>query len=272
MSELVHTLDETLERFTLISGSGSEEANTACAMTALSWMRGEAWTDSMPCAHPLIRRNVINANDAATTTAEMRAELVRAGVDGVIDTWWVPTEVIVWALAQAPRDVSVYEQTLAAVRLVGEWKHTKQRPDLAGAYLAGAYLTRAYLAGAYLARADLTRANLTRADLTRANLTDANLADAYLAGAYLAGAYLTRAYLAGAYLARADLTRADLTRADLTDANLTDANLAGADLTRADLTRANLTDANLTGAYRPVDPPEGWQPNEAGLLVREAAQ
>lgn len=54
-SGLVHSVDEALGRFQLITGTGSEHGGTACVMTALSWMTGAAWTDELPCAHPTLR-------------------------------------------------------------------------------------------------------------------------------------------------------------------------------------------------------------------------
>src|SRR4051812_26185643 len=83
------TIDEALNKFALVGGSGgSEETGKACAMTALAWVAGEAWTDRPPCAHRLLASLVIQANDAKGTTLEQRQELVKAGEDGVIDTWW----------------------------------------------------------------------------------------------------------------------------------------------------------------------------------------
>jgi hypothetical protein len=152
-STLAHTADEALARFTLISGAGSEATNQACAMTALAWMAGAAWTARMECAHPLIRQNVIAANDTATTTPEMRAELVRAGVDGVIDTWWIPATEIVWALAQAPKDSTFFDRVLNALRLVGAWKADKERHVLRDAVLRGADLRDADLRDADLSGA-----------------------------------------------------------------------------------------------------------------------
>jgi len=38
-----HTVDEALARFDLVGGSGDRE-RTACVMTAISWIAGEAWS------------------------------------------------------------------------------------------------------------------------------------------------------------------------------------------------------------------------------------
>jgi hypothetical protein len=168
-----HTIEEARAKFTLVDGVGDGE-KTACPMSALGWMTGEEWGDSMPCAHLLIRSLVIRAADDSATTEEQRWAITEAGAaGGVVDTWWIPAEVVLWAISQAPREAGLVDQLLATLETVRAWKQTKERPLLAGAYLARAYLARAYLA--------------------RANLARAYLADAYLARAYLAGAYLARA-------------------------------------------------------------------------------
>ena len=155
----VHTIDEALDTFELIAGVGSETSRQACAMSLLAWVNGDEWTDAMSCAHPLIRSLVIRANDDAGTTAEDRAELVRLGEHGVIDTWWVPTEVIVAALA-VERDLEplgVLDGAKRVLTLVADWKVStdKVRPDLHGANLQGANLYGANLQGANLHGANL---------------------------------------------------------------------------------------------------------------------
>ena len=250
MTQLAHPVEEGLSRFTLISGVGNGK-QTACAMSLLNWMwrNGDDWTDAPDCAHPIIRAAVIAANDAPSTTPEMRAELVRLGERGVLDTWWVPTEVVVASLA-AERDAeppSPYGRAVACLQRVAVWKETRERPYLAGAYLAGAYLAGAYLDGADLAGADL--------------------AGAYLAGAYLVRANLVRANLAGANLVGANLVRANLVRANLVRANLDGADLAGADLAGADLAGANLVRAS-GDAYTCL--PAGWKVNDSGIVERDA--
>jgi hypothetical protein len=247
------TVDEALAEFTLIGSAGSEAEKTACAMTLLAWLdECDEWTDHPQCAHRLITDQVIRANDPTDSTPEMRAELVRLGIDGVLDTWWIPTEVLVWTLSgERGEEITQYDRTVRALQRVIAWKGDKQRPDLTRAnltraYLAGANLTRAYLAEAYLAGANLTRAYLAEAYLARANLTGANLTGAYLTGANLTRANLTRAYLAGA----------NLTGANLAEAYLTGAYLAGANLTGANLTGAYLTGANGTPA---TGAPDGWE-------------
>src|SRR5665213_215586 len=193
-----HTLEAALSIFHLVPGSvGSEGGKQACARSMLSWIKGEPWGDAPGCAHPILNQQIIAANDADDTTEEMQQELVRAGCNGLLDTWWVPTEVVVWALSsergQAPP--TVYGRALTAMRRVGDWKDApeRERPHLSGANLTGANLTDAYLAGAYLARADLSGANLTGADLSDANLSGAYLSDADLTGANLVHANLVRA-------------------------------------------------------------------------------
>jgi hypothetical protein len=227
------TIDDALGKFRLIAGPGSEQAGEACVMTALAWTAGLPWSDHPECAHPALAELIIRSQDDPSTSEQQRRELLRAGVEGVLDTWWVPTEVIVYAMATAPRDATPFERALHVEWFIAGWKQTKERHNLADAYLADANLADAYLAGA-------------------------NLADAYLAGANLAGAYL-----AGAYLARANLADAYLAGAYLADANLAGANLAG----------ANLADAYLAGAkgnqYTKL--PAGWKVNEAGLIVKANA-
>ena len=95
------TIDEALSRFTLVTGAGSESANTACVMTLLSWVQGLAWGDRLPCAHHILNTWAIQANDADGTTADQRADIVRAGATGILDKWWVPTEVVLsaWSVA-----------------------------------------------------------------------------------------------------------------------------------------------------------------------------
>jgi len=249
------TVTEGLKRFELIAGAGSEESQQACAMTLLAWLAGREWTDRPPCAHPLIATAVIEANDASGTTPAMRADLVRAGKTGALDTWWLPSRVILWALSYGIDETrgNSYERTLRALSRITAWKRNKGLPS--DANLTRADLTRANLTDANLARADLARAGFSGADLARANL-----ADAILARANLADANLTDADLADA-----DLTRANLTDANLTDANLTDADLAGADLARANLAGANLTDA--TGTPR-SGMPDGWKLSDTGLWAR----
>jgi hypothetical protein len=252
VAELAHSVDEALGRFTLVSGSGSPDSNTACAMTALSWVAGESWTESLPCVNRVLRSNVIAANDAGGTTADQRAALVRAGEHGILDTWWVPDQVVTWALG-GDKDKPFVERVIAAVGKVAEWKQTHERPNLGGAYLRDAYLGGANLGGANLGGANLGGANLRGANLGGANLRDAylggaNLRDAYLGGAYLRGANLGGAYLRDAYLGGAYLRGANLRDAYLGGANLRGANLGGANLRGANLGGANLRDAYLGGA------------------------
>ena len=293
---LAHPIEEALNRFTLIGGVGDGE-QTACAMSLLNWIWGDSnkWTDSPECVHPLIRVVVITANDASDTTPEMRAELVRLGERGALDTWWVPDVVVTASLAapigaDPPGD---YDRAVGCLVRIAAWKDAPvhERPNLAdatlaranlvGATLVGANLAGANLVGANLARANLARATLAGADLARATLAGANLARATLAGAdladaILAGADLTRATLAGADLTRATLAGATLAGADLADAILAGAILAGAILARVNLARATLADAILAGANLVgatgnewTRLPAGWKV-DGGVVVRDA--
>ena len=147
-----HTIDEALERFTLIRGAGSPDRNEACVMTALAWVAGQSWTDSLPCAHPLLRSWAIRANDAEGTTPDQRAEMVKAGATGILDTWWIPAEVLLWAWSQTPKDAGLVDRMLSTCSTVTEWKAaaTKQRPNLRSADLRSANLYGANLYGADL--------------------------------------------------------------------------------------------------------------------------
>lgn len=166
------TVDDALNRFTLIDGQGDGDT-TACAMTALAWVAGEAWTDHPRCANRALASLVIAANDADDTTVEDRRHIVREGATGVIGTWWVPDSVVARAVASI--DADPVTRALGVIAVVRWWAASDTKPD--------ANLTRADLTGAYLADADLTRANLADANLADANLTGADLADANLTGA-----------------------------------------------------------------------------------------
>ena len=156
---VVHPIEEALSEFELIGGAGNEADKKACAMTLLAWVCGEAWTDHPPCANKVIANNVIYANDHSATTSEMRRELVIAGEKGVLDTWWVPDDVVAFSLAVRDGESSdVYERTLRMLARVTEWKGNKERPVLTDADLTDAVLTDAVLTRAVLTGADLTRA------------------------------------------------------------------------------------------------------------------
>jgi hypothetical protein len=224
-------------------------------MTALSWVAGEAWTDHPRCAHPVLANLAIRTNDHDDTTEAERIAVLRAGETGLMDTWWLPGEVVAWCISEGMKaGEAPVGRCLATLAAVTAWKDGKERVDLARANLAGAYL-----AGANLAGADLADANLADAYLTGANLADANLADANLAGANLAGANLAGANLAGANLADANLA----------GANLADAYLAGANLTGANLTGANLADARCS---RHTVPPAGWTVNTTTWRLEREVQ
>ena len=144
-----HTVDEALERFALVSGAGDGE-KTACAMSMLNWIwqNSEAgWTDSPQCAHQTIRSVVIRANDDAGTTAEDRAELVRLGEHGVLDTWWVPVNVIIFYLSrpEGTEPLSALAAAKVLLKKIAEWKNTHEVPDLYRVNLYRANLSRANL-------------------------------------------------------------------------------------------------------------------------------
>ena len=173
-----HTVEEGLTKFKLISGAGDGK-QTACAMSLLNWIcynTERGWSDAPECAHPLIRQQVIRGNDADGVTGEMRAELVKAGAEGILDTWWIPVEVIAVALA-GERDaepLGEYDRALLMVQRIAAWKLDKVSADLARANLARANLAGVNLAGAYLTDANLAGVSLTDANLAGAYLTDAD--------------------------------------------------------------------------------------------------
>jgi len=257
-----HTIDEALAKFDLIAGKG-DGRKTACVMSAISWVAGEAFTDTPSCAHRLLRALTINANDADDTTPEDRAAILRAGEHGLLDTWWVPDEVIAAAMSagkvtegeEPPEDQrSPVQRVLDVLGAVAWWKEDKQRADLRYADLG-----YADLGSADLGSADLGSANLRYADLRYANLRSANLRSADLRSA--------------------DLGSADLRSADLRSANLGYANLGYADLRYANLRSANLRSArnfgealNVTTAYgnEYTVLPAGWSVDEdTGLVVKD---
>ena len=140
-----HTIDEALERFHLIGNSGGNpDKGTACVMTALSWVAGEAWTDHPRCAHPVLANLAIRTNDHDDTTEAERIAVLRAGETGLMDTWWLPGEVVAWCISEGIKaSEAPVERCLATLAVVTAWKDGKERVDLAGADLAGAVWSRA---------------------------------------------------------------------------------------------------------------------------------
>ena len=120
----MRTVDEALQRFDLIAGAGAESDNTACVMTLLAWVAGEAWTDHPPCAHRTLADIVINANDSDTATPKSRASLVKAGQEGVLDTWWIPGVVIAWAMSRAKdaKPMTAHQYAMYVLKRIAKWK------------------------------------------------------------------------------------------------------------------------------------------------------
>jgi uncharacterized protein YjbI with pentapeptide repeats len=285
-----HTITEALDRFQLIEGKGDGET-TACVMSAISWVAGEAFTDAPTCAHPILTRLAIAANDAAGTTTEQRAEILRAGETGLLDTWWVPGQVIAIAQAQPKPadgetlpDETPVARCLRVLANITAWKVDKARPNLRSANLEYANLGSANLGSANLRSADLGYANLGSANLGSANLGSANLGSANLEYANLEYANLGSANLGSANLRSADLGYANLGSANLGSADLRYANLGYADLRYADLGYANLRYADLGSALNFGESlnwqtargnsytvlPKGWHIDEAtGLVVAD---
>jgi hypothetical protein len=193
------TVEDGLKQFKLINGAGSEESREACAMTLLAWVQGREWTDHPPCAHPRLADVVIRANDSQNSTARTRASLVKAGQEGVLDTWWLPGLVVAWAMSR-PKDAKTLtspQYAMYVLKRVALWKANRGlSTDLD---LGGANLSRADLRGANLSRADLRWANLRWADLRWADLRWADLRWADLSWADLSWADLSRADLSSAY-------------------------------------------------------------------------
>ena len=134
------TLAEALDKFTLIKGGAGDGERTACETSLLNWVsNGDEWGDALSCAHPIIRSQMISHNDDAGTTSEQMIEAVRLGMDGAIDTWWVPTDVVIFHLS-TPRDVAMtrHEKLVTLLTGIAGWKANKQRVDLGDANLGGA--------------------------------------------------------------------------------------------------------------------------------------
>ena len=250
-----YTLKEAFSKYDLVASQGAEDSKEACAMTLLAWLCGEKWTDHPDCTHRLIADVVIRANDDPTTTPEMRRRLVKLGVKGVLDTWWLPSHVVLACLSG--EDQSPYGAATRLLTNVTAWKKNKEIPDLHEANLCGAKLYGANLCGANLYGAKLCGANLREADLYGADLREADLY----------GANLYRADLREADLYGADLYGADLYGADLREADLREADLYGADLREADLYGAKLCGANLR-EVRNLSLPTGWKLTETGIAIR----
>lgn len=251
--KLEHTAEEALSRFTLVEGSGNGQ-DTACAMTALAWMAGEEWTSRPKCAHPLLAKWVINFSDRPGTTESERAAIVRAGVDAILDTWWVPNQVILAAWANTPNDV------MSILNYVASWKaaNPKVDPCLAEANLSG--LTLEYI---NLTKMDLTGVNFSTTHFVSVGLqdgimNDANFEEAYLQdtnfnGASLSNANFSKAVFYSTLLCKTNLTGANFRNADLRGsyligAYLYDADFGGADLRDVSFRGANLHQANFQGA------------------------
>ena len=299
------TIDQALEKFHLVKNSAGDGDKTACLTSLLNWVSGEdVWGDSFQCASPLIRSLMIAYNDDPEITQEQMDEAGHLGVTGAIDTWWIPTEVVLSYYGDFEREATPtrHERMVKMLTGVSVWKLNKVRrylnranlnganldeanldgANLYGANLYGANLNGANLDGANLNGANLYRANLDGANLDGANLDGANLNGASLNGASLYGASLDGANLDGANLDGANLYRASLYRANLDGANLNGANLNGASLYRANLNGANLDGANLNGALylsdalnldktigEPASLPSGWE-FKNGLIVKKS--
>ena len=152
----MRTLDEALETFTLVPGTaGSESEKTACETSLLNWIWDGpdfTWGDDLPCASPLIRSLMISHNDSTSTTQEQRIEAVTLGMEGALDTWWIPAEVILSYYGDFTREKTPtdHERLVKMLKGVSAWKLDKVRRNLIGANLIGADLYGANLYGANL--------------------------------------------------------------------------------------------------------------------------
>lgn len=273
-TKTAHSVTEALAKFTLVAGAGSEEESTACAMTLLSWIS--------KCAHPLIARMVIRANDDPGTTPAMRKQLARRGVMGALDTWWVPDPVVAWALSGGG---ATYDRAIRMLNRVAAWKRTKHRVDLRGVDLGGAFLSVVNLAKADMGGACLRSTILSAAVLHGAVLSEVDARESILDGADMDAAFLYRADLSsaslrdanlrhavlhGANVAGADLRWATLCKAELVGVHMSGARLVGADLRDADVRPASLDGVDLTGAVgAPLKMPAGWRLDEQGVWVAD---
>src|SRR5690606_34258742 len=134
---------------------------------------------------------IVSANDADGTSPTDRADLVRAGETGLLDTWWIPSIVVAHCISVGRKDdngndvEAPCERALRTMAAVTEWKTSHERiadlsyADLSYANLSSANLRSADLRYADLSYADLSYANLRSADLRYANLSSANLSYAY---------------------------------------------------------------------------------------------
>lgn len=182
LNELRQRAENLLGEFTLIEGAGSKVRRTACAMSLLCMVDdpyGE-FTDKPDCAHPVLNSIVISANDSGISE-ELKATLVRAGVTGVLDTWWIPSIVIAKVQAEMNTinpDVlnNRYNRAIVALDFISKWKENREKivslryDDLNGANLQGLDLRGVDLMGA-----DLRFARLRYTMLHDANLRNAKM-------------------------------------------------------------------------------------------------
>ena len=149
----MRTLDEALETFTLVPGTaGSESEKTACETSLLNWIWDGpdfTWGDDLPCASPLIRSLMISHNDSTSSTQEQRIEAVTLGMEGALDTWWIPAEVILSYYGDFTREKTPtdHERLVKMLKGVSAWKLDKVRRSLYGANLVRANLYGANLDG-----------------------------------------------------------------------------------------------------------------------------
>jgi hypothetical protein len=159
-----HDIDEALKKFDLIGEVGDGQT-TACAMSMLGWLAGhEKWTDAPVCASPDIATRVITANDwedpslprfktedpyddnygnytkhSEDRIKARRANLVKLGYEGALDTWWIPDEIITWLL-ETTENGNPYENAVSLLKATAKWKKTrhkmsKQYDETTGEYI-----------------------------------------------------------------------------------------------------------------------------------------
>jgi hypothetical protein len=94
---MTRTITEALDRFQLVKGSKGDGDKTACLASLWNWVYGEdEWSDAFTCAHPIIRSLAISLNDDDDVPLEDMKAVALLGESGAIDTWWVPTEVVLY--------------------------------------------------------------------------------------------------------------------------------------------------------------------------------
>lgn len=147
-----HSIDEALNKFDLVDGVGNGK-NTACAVSMLGWIAGhKQWNDEPVCANSDIAKTVIDGNDwkdpklprfktknpydknymrytkqSEDKIKERRANLVKLGFDGLLDTWWIPDDIIQWLMETTYEESNPYASAVNLLKATAKWKKTRHR-------------------------------------------------------------------------------------------------------------------------------------------------